>query len=280
MKNLIVLFALTGLALTAHAQTVTNTFGVPDMDAWLFRGDGQSNYATRIYLPQPETIKQVGVYMHAIGAGQPVRIAIWRDGGDSIRTPGELIAQSEIMTLPPENPEPTAPFMLHDIVTPPLASGWYWVGIHGESIGDSTNLVHTAIGVTGSGTTFMEKDGWWQWTSRAFSLVVIGNLQAAPILGRVRLAWDPSPSQEVATYRLYYGFASRQYVTNYPVGNVNTATVTNLDVTLLTYFTVTAEDAQGNQSVFSNEVSAFPSTTKVIDPAANLREDPIIDDQN
>lgn len=70
----------------------------------------------------------------------------------------------------------------------------------------------------------------------------------------VSLAWDASASPNIAGYKVYVGTSSRSYgapivigpQTNYSVTGLNTGTY---------YFTVTAFDAGGNESDYSNEVS-------------------------
>jgi len=56
----------------------------------------------------------------------------------------------------------------------------------------------------------------------------------------------------VAGYKLYYGTSSRNYSNNINVGMVTSYTVSGLAPGTY-YFTVTAYDASGNESGFSNE---------------------------
>ena len=70
----------------------------------------------------------------------------------------------------------------------------------------------------------------------------------------VKLAWDASASANIAGYRLYYGPASKAYTAS--------VTTPNLTHTLSLpsgkyYFAVTAYDANGNESDYSNEVSTI-----------------------
>jgi hypothetical protein len=91
---------------------------------------------------------------------------------------------------------------------------------------------------------------------------------AISLPGEVSLAWDPSTSEGVIGYKVHYGHASGQYsdfktVTESepapdPPGPTETTqtyyyTVTGLDPGLY-YFAVSAFDADGNESGFSNEV--------------------------
>lgn len=76
----------------------------------------------------------------------------------------------------------------------------------------------------------------------------------------VTLAWDaPEGAPSVSGYRLYYGNASGMYEqalgAGISTGNVTTYTVEGLNQATRIYFTVTAVDAQGNESGYSNEVS-------------------------
>jgi hypothetical protein len=75
------------------------------------------------------------------------------------------------------------------------------------------------------------------------------------------LSWDPptinmdgTPVTNLAGYRVYWGTASRDYSSVTDVGNTTTYTVAGLS-TRTYYFTVTAYDTSGGESIFSNEVS-------------------------
>lgn len=74
------------------------------------------------------------------------------------------------------------------------------------------------------------------------------------IAGDVSLAWDPSTSDGVVGYKVYYGNASGSYDSFHTITNQSSYTVTNL-ATGTYYFAVTAFDASGNESGFSNEVT-------------------------
>jgi hypothetical protein len=76
----------------------------------------------------------------------------------------------------------------------------------------------------------------------------------------INLAWDVSSGTVPAGYKLYYGTSSRGYGTSFNVGNVTTYTVAAL-ASGTYYFAVTAYDGSGNESTFSNEVSATISAT-------------------
>lgn len=77
----------------------------------------------------------------------------------------------------------------------------------------------------------------------------------------VTLAWDPpAVAGGVSGYRIYYGTAPGTYLQSpgagVSVGTATTYTVLGLNSATRFYFTVTAVDAQGNESGFSNEVYA------------------------
>ena len=74
---------------------------------------------------------------------------------------------------------------------------------------------------------------------------------------KVTLSWDPVNATNLGGYRLYYGQGPRTYTSNVNVGLQTTYTLTGLTAGQTYYLAVTAYDtAGGNESVFSNEVSA------------------------
>jgi hypothetical protein len=70
----------------------------------------------------------------------------------------------------------------------------------------------------------------------------------------VSLAWDASVTPNITGYKVYFGNGSRAYGAPITIGNQTTYTVTGL-ASGNYYFAVTAFDAEGNESDFSNEVS-------------------------
>ena len=78
----------------------------------------------------------------------------------------------------------------------------------------------------------------------------------------VVLSWTPpttnsdaTPLNDLAGYNVYYGTSSGNYSESIDVGDVLTYQVNNLSTGVTYYFTTTAYDTSGNQSVYSNEVS-------------------------
>lgn len=73
----------------------------------------------------------------------------------------------------------------------------------------------------------------------------------------VTLAWDQSVDPTVAGYRLYYGTATRSYMTSNTVWNASTstATVSNLQSSVTYFFAVTTFNTFGLESDFSDEVT-------------------------
>jgi hypothetical protein len=60
---------------------------------------------------------------------------------------------------------------------------------------------------------------------------------------------------DIAGYKIYYGLTSRTYDFIKTVGTQTSYTLSGLEPGRTYYFTVTANDAAGNESRFSNEVS-------------------------
>jgi hypothetical protein len=86
----------------------------------------------------------------------------------------------------------------------------------------------------------------------------------------VTLSWnaptknaDGTPLVDLAGYKVYYRTSSGNYSQNINVGNVTTKTVSNLTDGLDYYFTVTAYDISGNESGYSNVVSAQQNSLAV-----------------
>ncbi len=77
--------------------------------------------------------------------------------------------------------------------------------------------------------------------------------------GTVSLIWDANGEADLAGYKLHYGNSPRaqgSYTQTVPINNKN---ATTWDLSLPTgvyYFALTAVDLVGNESDFSNEVSA------------------------
>jgi len=86
--------------------------------------------------------------------------------------------------------------------------------------------------------------------------------------GQVSLAWDPNTEPNLSGYKVYVGEASGVYLSNVDAGNSSTYTVTGLVEGRVYYFVVTAYDSGGNQSLFSNEVSALVAAPPDLTPPA------------
>jgi hypothetical protein len=88
-------------------------------------------------------------------------------------------------------------------------------------------------------------------------------LFSPPVLyaAQVTLAWDPSTDPNVTGFRVYYGTSSHSYQYNNDVGENTTFTVSNLQDGTPYYFAVTAHDAAGIESGYSNEISYNPTVT-------------------
>jgi hypothetical protein len=72
----------------------------------------------------------------------------------------------------------------------------------------------------------------------------------------VVMSWSPSASTIAAGYKIYMGTSSGNYTQSFTAGNVTSYTISNLSSGTKYYFTVTSYDSYGNESTYSNEVSA------------------------
>jgi len=85
--------------------------------------------------------------------------------------------------------------------------------------------------------------------------IIIGLIAANAMAAQATLAWDPNTESDLAGYRIHYGTASGSYTVHTDVHNVTTYTVDGLTAGQTYYFAVTAYDASGNESGYSNPVS-------------------------
>jgi Fibronectin type III domain len=72
----------------------------------------------------------------------------------------------------------------------------------------------------------------------------------------IQLAWDP-PAEVVAGYKLYYGQSSGNYEMVIDIGNHTSYILSGLEGDQRYYFSVTAYDNAGNESLFANEVNGI-----------------------
>jgi hypothetical protein len=88
------------------------------------------------------------------------------------------------------------------------------------------------------------------------AVVVVACLSAcslAKAVSTVPLQWNANTDPTVVGYNLYYGGASRTYTNVTDVGNVTNVVVGGLSEGKTYYFAVTAYDAYGDESDFSDE---------------------------
>jgi hypothetical protein len=82
----------------------------------------------------------------------------------------------------------------------------------------------------------------------------IAGLQKAHAASLI-LNWDASTSPSVTGYYVYYGTSSGIYSYKVDAGNNTSLTLSNLTCGVTYYFAATAYDANGDESLFSSEVS-------------------------
>lgn len=69
----------------------------------------------------------------------------------------------------------------------------------------------------------------------------------------VTLVWDPSPSENIVGYNVYYGGSTRNYTNVVSAGNTTSVTISNLVTGCTYFFAATAIDSFGLESDFSEE---------------------------
>ncbi len=78
-----------------------------------------------------------------------------------------------------------------------------------------------------------------------------------PLIGSITVSWEPSTSPDLKGYKVYIGTAPGEYFRIHDVGATTETTFADLSETKRYYFVVTAYDSLGNESRFSEEVSAI-----------------------
>jgi hypothetical protein len=101
-----------------------------------------------------------------------------------------------------------------------------------------------------SASKLIESIGLLRWLK--FGLFLACGLR---VNAQVTLEWDADPEPDVIGYRLYYGVTGGEYTDAIDAGNVTSAAVPDLTVGETYYFAVTAYNAWGIESLYSNEVS-------------------------
>jgi hypothetical protein len=106
------------------------------------------------------------------------------------------------------------------------------------------------------------------WTT----LVILGILISSHAAhgATVRISWNANTEADLDGYKVYYGIASRTYLSYRDVGNTTSVDISSLGEGQTHYFAVTAYDINGNESAFSQESSVFI-------PAQDVPEDPVDD---
>jgi len=121
-----------------------------------------------------------------------------------------------------------------------------------------------------------DESGRWSKISAVFFLLwAFSTLVVSGASPQVTLAWNLSRDVNVAGYRVHYGVVSRSYTNMISVGLSAKCTVSNLTEGTTYFFSVTAVDALGVESDFSNEVSFTvpftpPSLRLVIPPTKQI----------
>ena len=87
--------------------------------------------------------------------------------------------------------------------------------------------------------------------------------------GGIILSWNASTSPDVAGYEIWYGTSSGVYAYNVNAGSATSVTISNLAPGITYYFAATAYDAQGNQSLFSSEISFLVPGMLTLAPNSN-----------
>lgn len=123
-------------------------------------------------------------------------------------------------------------------------------GTNSGTVSASVSLSGLATG-TYSGTITVSATGA---TSKTFQVTLTVS-STTSTSGSATLSWTANTDSDLAGYKIYRGTQSGVYDTSIAVGNVTTHQVTNLPPNTTYFFSVTALDSAGNESLPSSEVS-------------------------
>lgn len=123
-------------------------------------------------------------------------------------------------------------------------------GTNSGTVSASVSLSGLATG-TYSGTITVSATGA---TSKTFQVTLTVS-STTSTSGSATLIWTANTDSDLAGYKVYRGTQSGVYDTSIAVGNVTTHQVTNLPPNTTYFFSVTALDSAGNESLPSSEVS-------------------------
>jgi hypothetical protein len=94
-----------------------------------------------------------------------------------------------------------------------------------------------------------------------FGVISLFWLPTATFAGSTTLKWKANSEPDISSYNVYRGTASRNYGPPAPAGKVTSYTINNLEDGRIYYYAVTAVDSSGNESGYSAEVSAAPTSS-------------------
>lgn len=96
---------------------------------------------------------------------------------------------------------------------------------------------------------------YWIKFASAIAPLLVGAVSFCDAGQSVTLTWDRNAEQDIANYKLYYGTQSGRPSQSLGVGNVTTATITNLNDGTTYFFAIAAVNTVGLEGPLSNEVS-------------------------
>jgi len=100
----------------------------------------------------------------------------------------------------------------------------------------------------------------WKFLLLLLAVALLSFTPRSVVADEITLAWDANTEEDLAGYRLYFGPASRDYISYIDVGNVTTYTT---DVADQTYIAATAYDTESNESGYSNEVVYYADSGEI-----------------
>jgi hypothetical protein len=93
-----------------------------------------------------------------------------------------------------------------------------------------------------------------------FILILFFSFLSPTFAGSILFSWNPNPEDDLKSYRIYLGKASRDYGPAVDVGNVTDYLLDGLEDDTVYFVTLTAVDNAGNESGFTTEIEIKTGT--------------------
>jgi hypothetical protein len=249
------------LLTSAHSETFFSSTDKPSQPSDPDRGSVE--LGVKVWFSKPGTLSAVRFYKGPQNPG-PHTARVWSASGALLAGAtfaGETATGWQQVALTPPLPVTAGPAYVVSYHAPRggySVSPYYFLQ---SRVNGSFNAPGGANGVYvyGSTPTFprltYQNSNYWVDAVFSAGATPTPSPTPTPAPQSVSFAWTASPSSSVSGYLLKYGTSPGAYPSSVDAGKTLAVTVTGLPRGVVHYFTVTAHDAAGHESLPSNEIS-------------------------